>query len=140
MAKLRQTHDAKQQVYTRSVTFFSTNEHVFTAMAATYTSQMGLHESTQTLNAMKDGVNKSLETLSELGGTLENQALEAAHGPTIRAESLQKLVDAVVDYQTTSREKTRELREANSANVQEIERIVEDGKARALKAIQSYTH
>jgi hypothetical protein len=138
MAKLQQTHDAKEQVYNRSVTFFGTNEHVFTVLAATYTSQLGLHESTQTLDAMTDGVNKSLEMMAEIGGTVEERALEAAHGPTVRAEALQKLVDAVVEFQTTSRSKIKELREANTANVHEIERIVEDGKQRARQAVERY--
>jgi ribosomal protein S25 len=138
MAKLQQTHDAKEQVYNRSVTFFGTNEHVFTVLAATYTSQLGLHESTQTLEAMTEGVNKSLETMADIGAKVEERALEAAHGPTVRAEALQKLVDAVVEYQTTSRSTIKELRQANTANVQEIERIVEDGKQRARQAVVRY--
>jgi hypothetical protein len=131
MAKLQQTHDAKRQVYNRSVTFFGTNEHVFTALAATYLSQLGLHESTQTLESMTDGVNRSLETLAEIGAKVEEEALEAAHGPTIRKEALQKLVDAVVEYQTTSRERIRELRAANTENIAAIEQIVEEGKVKA---------
>ncbi len=138
MAKLGQTHDAKDQVYNRSVTFFATNEHVFTALAATYVAQFGLHEATQTLNTMTEGVNKSLETMAEIGGQVEAAALEAAHGPTIRAESLKKLVDAVVDYQMTSREKIRDLREANTKNVAEIELVVEEGKAQARQAVRHY--
>ena len=77
--------------------------------------------------------------MSELGGKIEEEALEAAHGPTIRAEALQKLVDAVVEYQTTSRQRIRELRDANSENVAEIERIVEEGKEKARKVVAQYT-
>ncbi len=138
IAKLQQTHDAKEQVYKRSVTFFSTNEHVFTALAATYTSQLGLHETTQTVNAMTEGVNKSLETLAEISGKLEGKALEAAHGVTVRAEVLKKLVDVVVEYQTTSRQKIRECREAAARNAEEIERAVEDGKRRAQQTLLGY--
>ena len=36
--------------------------------------------------------------MAEIGGALEQRALEAAHGPTVRAEAFQKLVDAVVEY------------------------------------------
>ncbi|UCF20756.1 MAG: cell surface protein [Gemmatimonadota bacterium] len=138
MARLQQSHDAKEQVHNRSVAFFGTNEHVFTALAATYTSQLGLHEATQTLDAMAEGVNRSLETLAEVGGKLQEEALKAAHGPTIRAEALQKLVDAVVEYQTTSRQKIRELRDANKRNAEEIERIVEEGKERARETALTY--
>jgi hypothetical protein len=138
MAKLQQTHDVKEQVYRRSVTFFGTNEHVFTALAATYVAQLGLHEQTQTVEAMTEGVNKSLETLAEIGGKVEQEALEAAHGPTIRAEVIQKLVDAVVEYQTTSRQRIRELRDASAQNAAEVERIVEEGKDEARRVIAQY--
>ena len=62
-----------------------------------------------------------------------------AHGPTIRAEALKKLVDAVVDYQTNSRQRIRELRDAGSENVQEIERFVEEGKEKSRKVVVEYT-
>ena len=38
---------------------------------------MGLHESTATLNAMKEGVSKSLEVLADVGGKVQKAALEA---------------------------------------------------------------
>src|SRR5690606_19363660 len=47
IAKLKQTHDVKDRVYRRAVTFFTTNEHVFTILGTVYTSQHGLHEVTQ---------------------------------------------------------------------------------------------
>ncbi len=56
MARLNQTTSAKQRVYAQSVSFFSTNETVLTALSASFTGLHGLHESTQTLNAMKEGV------------------------------------------------------------------------------------
>ena len=62
MARLVQTTDVKERVYSQSVSFFGTNETVFTALNASFTSLQGLHESTQTPDAMKEGVNRSLET------------------------------------------------------------------------------
>ncbi len=41
VAKLKQTHDVKDRVYRRAVTFFTTNEHVFTILGTVYTSQHG---------------------------------------------------------------------------------------------------
>ncbi|MEO1360887.1 MAG: cell surface protein, partial [Pseudomonadota bacterium] len=64
MARLVQITTAKERVYSQSVSFFSTNEVVLTALTASFTGMHGLHESTQTLEAMKDGVNKSLEVLA----------------------------------------------------------------------------
>ena len=93
MARLMQTTSAKERVYQQSVSFFSTNESVLTALSASFTGMHGLHESTQTLNKMKEGINQSLETLSEIGGKIQEEALKAGYGPTIRAESVKKLVE-----------------------------------------------
>ena len=104
MARLLQTTNAKERIYAQAVSFFGTNETVLTALSASFTGLFGLHESTQTVNAMKDGVSQSLEVLAEMGGKVQEAALEAGYGPTIRAESVKKLVDSVVDYQTRSRD------------------------------------
>ena len=62
MARLVQTTSAKERVYQQAVAFFSTNETVLTALSASFTGLAGLHESTRTLEEMKEGVSKSLET------------------------------------------------------------------------------
>ena len=58
MARLMQTTQAKERVYQQSISFFSTNETVFTALSASFTGLFGLHESTETLNAMKEGMSQ----------------------------------------------------------------------------------
>jgi hypothetical protein len=130
IAKLKQTHDVKDQVHRRSVTFFTTNEHVFTILGAVYTSQHGLHEATQAHEAMKEGVNKGLEDVAELGRDLERAALTAGYGSTIRPESVEKLVRAITDYQVESLEMIAKLRKESEDNAREIRRVVEDGKKR----------
>ena len=77
----------KDRVYRRAVTFFTTNEHVFTILGTVYTSQHGLHEGTQATEAMKEGVNKWLEDVADLGNELERAALKAGYGSTINPES-----------------------------------------------------
>ena len=99
MARLQQTTSAKERIYAQSITFFSTNDTVLTALKASFTGMFGLHESTATLNAMKEGMSKSLETLSEVGGKVQEEAVKAGYGPTIRADAVKKLVDSVVNYQ-----------------------------------------
>ncbi|MCA8941895.1 MAG: cell surface protein, partial [Planctomycetes bacterium] len=84
MARLHQITDCKERVYSQAVTFFGTNETVFTALSASFTGMHGLHESTQTLEAMKEGINQSLETLGEVGTEIQEAALRAGYGPTIR--------------------------------------------------------
>jgi hypothetical protein len=130
MARLMQTTNAKERVYQQSVSFFSTNETVFTALSASFTGLFGLHESTETLNAMKEGVSKSLETLSEIGGKVQEEALKAGYGPTIRADAVKKLVDSVVNFQEKSRTIIDEMRVQATRNSAEIRDAVEDGKKR----------
>jgi hypothetical protein len=136
MARLVQTTSAKERVYQQSVSFFSTNEAVLTALSASFTGLQGLHESTQTLEAMKQGVNKSLEDLAEVGGKVQEAALRAGYGPTIAATSVQKLIDSVVSYQEKSREIIAEMREAATRNSEEIRRATEEAKTRMAKLAQ----
>lgn len=133
MARLMQTTNAKERVYAQSVSFFSTNESVLTALNASFTGLQGLHESTETLNAMKDGVNKSLETLAEIGDAVQEAALKAGYGPTVQAASVKKLVDSVVNFQINSRTIINEMREMSTKNSEEIRLAVEDGKRRLAK-------
>lgn len=130
MARLMQTTQAKERVYQQSISFFSTNETVFTALSASFTGLFGLHESTQTLNAMKEGMSKSLETLSEIGDRVGEEAVKAGYGPTIRADAVKKLVDSVVTFQEKSRVIISEMRVSATKNSAEIRDAVEDGKRR----------
>ncbi|GMG85576.1 hypothetical protein LNKW23_47990 [Paralimibaculum aggregatum] len=133
MARLMQTTSAKQRVYQQSVSFFTTNESVLTALKASFTGMFGLHEATETLNSMKEGVSKSIEVLAEIGGKVQEEALKAGYGPTIRADAVKKLVDSVVDYQESSSRIISEMRTLATRNSDEIREAVEDGKRRIAK-------
>lgn len=133
MSRLMQTTNAKERVYSQAVVFFSTNEAVLTALKASFTGMFGLHESTRTLEAMKDGVSKSLETLSEVGGKVQEATIKAGYGPTIKAESVKKLVDSVVNFQIRSREIIEEMRVLSTRNSEEVREAVEDGKRRLAR-------
>jgi hypothetical protein len=135
MARLQQTTNAKERIYAQSVSFFSTNDSVLTALKASFTGMFGLHESTATLNAMKEGVSKSLETLSEIGGKVQEEAIKAGYGPTIRADAVKKLVDSVVSYQERAQQIIEEMRKLSTQNSAEIRDAVEDGKQRMAKLI-----
>ena len=143
MARLMQSNSVKERVYSQAVSFFGTNETVFTALNASFTSLQGLHESTRTLESMKEGTSQSLETLADVGGKVQEEALKAGYGPTLKAESVKKLLDAVINYQDKSRALIAELRELSSRNEQEIRLAVEAGKQRLVeltKAGASLTH
>lgn len=106
MARLMQTTNAKERVYAQSVSFFSTNDSVLTALKASFTGLFGLHELTASLDAMKEGVSKSIEVLADIGGKVQEAAIRSGYGPTIRADAVKKLVDSVIS--------SRSIRSASS--------------------------
>jgi hypothetical protein len=135
MARLMQMTNAKERVYAQAVTFFSTNDSVLTALRASFTGMFGLHEATQTLNEMKEGVSRSLEVLAEIGDQVGEAAVKAGYGPTIRADAVKKLVDSVISFQEHSLEIIGEMRRLSTQNSAEIRDAVEDGKRRIARLV-----
>lgn len=133
MGRLMQTTSAKERVYAQAVSFFSTNDSVLTALKASFTGVFGLHESTKTLEAMKEGMSKSLEDLAKLGDKVQEEALLAGYGPTIRADAVKQLIDSVINFQERSREIINEMRKLATQNSAEIREAVEDGKRRIAR-------
>jgi len=137
MSRLVQMKNAKERVYAQSISFFGTNEVVLTALTATLTGMHGLHESTETLNAMKKGIEDSLEVLSEVGDKVQEAAIRAGYGPTVSAAAVKQLLDAVVNYQERSQEIIAEMRDMATENSKEIRVIVEDGKRRLARLAET---
>jgi hypothetical protein len=135
MARLMQTTNAKERVYQQSVSFFSTNDSVLTALKASFTGLFGLHESTQTLEAMKEGLSRSIEVLAEIGGKVQEAAVKSGYGPTVRADAVKKLVDSVVSFQERSLAIVDEMRDMATKNSAEIRDAVEAGNRRIAKLV-----
>jgi hypothetical protein len=133
MARLMQLTSTKERVYSQAVSFFSTNDSVLTALKASFTGMFGLHESTKTLEAMKEGMSKSLEDLAKIGDKVQEAAVRAGYGPTIRADAVKMLVDSVVGFQERSGEIIAEMRKLATQNSAEIREAVEDGKKRVAR-------
>lgn len=136
MARLAQTSEVKQRVYSQAVVFFSTNETVLTGINAAFVSMLGLNEATKTHEAMKDGVNKGLEVLAELGDAALEEGIRAGYGPNIQVESVKKLVDAIVAFQEKERSLVQEMRALASQASADISATVEDGKRRYARLIE----
>jgi hypothetical protein len=135
MARLMQTTNAKERVYAQSVSFFSTNDSVLTALKASFTGLFGLHESTASLDAMKEGVSKSIEVLADIGGKVQEAAIRSGYGPTIRADAVKKLVDSVISFQEHSLGIVAEMRDLATKNSAEIRDAVEAGNRRIARLV-----
>lgn len=129
-ARLDQTTAVKQRLYERAVTFFSTNEVVFSGLQAAFASMAGLGEATNTLESMKAGMSQGLEDLASIGGKQLERGLRAGYGATLQVSSVKALADAVVEFQANSQKLIEELRVESSRAANEIEAAVEDGKRR----------
>lgn len=132
MARLKQTTDIKERVYQRAVTFFATNETVFTGLNAATTSAQGLNESTRVLETMEEGMNKGIEDLADIGGKVLTEGVKAGYGSGISADSVKKLVDAVVDFQSELTTLSAQMRQEATENAEKIAAVVEDGKAQMV--------
>ncbi len=135
MARLMQTTNAKERVYAQSVSFFSTNDSVLTALKASFTGLFGLHESTKALDTMKEGVSKSIEILADVGGKVQEAAIRSGYGPTIRADAVKALVDSVINFQERSLGIVAEMRDMATKNSAEIRDAVEAGNQRIARLV-----
>lgn len=130
MARLMQTTQVKERVYSQSVVFFSTNETVLTGLNAAFVSMIGLNESTRTHEAMKEGINKGIDALADVGDKALMDGVRAGYGPNIRVDSVKRLVDAIVKFQENEASLVSEMRQLSAAAANEIGAAVEDGKRR----------
>ncbi|MGR6737359.1 merozoite surface protein 3b [Pseudomonas chlororaphis] len=135
-ARLSQYHSVKERLYQRAVSFFATNEIVLTGLAAGFTSSGGLAEVTNTLNAMNEGINSSLEAQAKVGGEQLNAALKAGYGTNLKVSSVKALAEAVVEFQASSLSLIQELRKESASAAAEIESITEDSKRRFSALLQ----
>lgn len=130
MAKLAESHMAKDRLYKQGVVFMNTNSTVLTALKATYTGLLGLHEATRTLDAMHKGIDQSIQTVAKVGSKITEDALRKGYGASISADSVKMLVESVVSFQENSTQIIAEMRKEAKQNANEIRDAVEDGKRR----------
>ena len=129
------TRKVKNRLFNQSTTFFATGESVLTGLAVKYTQNAGMHEATQVGKAMSDGINDMLTDLSNHGSKNLKEALSVGYGPMVRADSLRKFIDSVVEYQESSIQLVAEARRLSTDEANKIAQISEEGKRRYIAAV-----
>lgn len=129
------TRKVKNRLFNQSTTFFATGESVLTGLAVKYTQNAGMHEATQVGKAMSDGINDMLTDLSNQGSKNLKEALSVGYGPMVRADSLRKFIDSVVEYQESSIQLVAEARRLSTDEANKIAQISEEGKRRYIAAV-----
>lgn len=137
ITKLHQITEVKTAVFQQAVTFFTTNESVFTSLDATLTALAGLQESHRALDAMKSGISKSMKVLAEESGKTQMAAIHSAYGATIDVESVKALLESTIKFKTDSQVVIQQLRKQSAENNIAIADVVEKGKARYVALISS---
>lgn len=127
-ARINQVHVIKERQYQRMVSFFSTNEVVLTGLAVSFTSNSGLAEATNTLNATTDGISQGVEALGSTGNQQLEAAVKASYGSTIKVDSVRALADATLSFQTDMHSLTETYRAESSNASRDIADAVEESK------------
>jgi hypothetical protein len=130
MKKLEDTSKLKDRIWRRAVTFFATNRSTLAALKANYSATVGLAQGTNALDAMTDGVNKSLEDLADVTGKVNEKAIRSGYGATIDPNSVAKLVDALIAETEQTIPLIEEMRDVATRNAAAIDATVEEGKQR----------
>jgi len=138
MAKLAQSHESKDQIYRRGVITLELHDSLFTAMSAAYSSILGGLEAAEVQNARQKSIEKGLEHLSQWGGDVNKKVIEAGYGVMIHAEPIKNAVDAVIKERLESLQLIDKCRQDSTRNAAEVSQIVEEGKQRYQKAVETY--
>ncbi len=88
------------------------------------------------MKSNRSNIANTVFVLADIGGKVQEEAVRAGYGPTVRADAVKRLVDSVVDFQSRSREIVSEMRTLSTANAEEIRVAVEDGKQRLARLAQ----
>lgn len=133
MARLTQTAQAQERVWSESTIFFTTNESVLTALSASLTMLRGLHASTEAHVAIKTGIGNALKDVATVGTAVQERALREGYGPTIRHETVKELIDSIVNYQIKAKSIVAEMRKESDENQRKIAEDTEQARQRLIE-------
>ncbi|WP_327211352.1 cell surface protein [Rhizobium leguminosarum] len=134
--RLEQIIRSKNEVVDEGNAFFSTNQIVFTALKVTVTGYIGLHEATQSVNAMKEGRANAINAIADSGDKLLEAATTAAYTSTdnATAAAMKNLIEKTVSWQVREKELIAAARKQSSENTAQIAKDAEEGRQRLINA------
>lgn len=134
--RLEQIIRSKNEVVDEGNAFFSTNQIVFTALKVTVTGYIGLHEATQSVNAMKEGRAKAINAIADSGDKLLESATTAAYTSTdnATAAAMKNLIEKTVAWQVREKELIAAARKQSAENTAQIAKDAEEGRQRLIAA------
>lgn len=134
MAHLEQVAVTKERLHSRMVSFFSAQEGVITALSAAYTASNGLAAATNVLKAQKRGTEAAIESLAKTGNIQVREAIEMGYGPSLDANPVKLLNEAVVKLQSDMKGLIADSRDKATTAANEVEQATNEGE-RAFAAL-----
>ena len=128
LTRLQQMLALKETIYQQSVTFFTANEMVFTALSTIFKTTDSEYASAKMLETMQSGLNNNLHILARVGTEQTEQGLGNSNGTNIQQNSVRYLIDAIVSYQQTNQQLMDELSNECTQSVQNFQEIAEISK------------
>lgn len=134
--RLEQITNIKQEGANEASAFFSTNKIVFAALKVTMTGFLGLHELTQSINAMKSGRADAIEALASVGDKLLQDATTTAYTSVDdgTVASMKTLIAATENWTVTQRKLAEEARAKSTENTAIIAKDAEAARQAIIAA------
>ena len=127
LAHLQQMLTLKEAIYQQSVTFFTANEMVFTALSAIFKTTDSEFARVKMQETMQSGLNSNLHILARAETGQIEQRLQKSNG-NIQQNSVRHLIDAIVSYQQSSQQLIDELSNKRTQSAQDFQKITEISK------------
>jgi hypothetical protein len=130
MTRYAQTNEVKDALLRNSATFYTTTSGVLSVLNATTTQILSLNELSSLTTTMAQQTEKTIASMSNLGGIAMENATKAAFQTGVSSETLKKAIDNTIEFRAKQQAMIDEARLKQEKNYIEIRRVVEDGSRR----------
>lgn len=130
MMKVRQMNDALKRVHQKSVAFINNNKITLTSLNISHSVMRQMHNATQAMKLMKEGINENLQTIGTLGNKTMLEAVREGNSATINAESIRQLIENIMTHQEESAQLEAEIRAQTAENTRLTREYAENARTR----------
>ncbi|MDO8660793.1 MAG: hypothetical protein Q7K43_02805, partial [Candidatus Woesearchaeota archaeon] len=126
---LETTHENKDGLYQREISFVDTHQVVFTVMDAAYASLYGLNEQARSFKELKSGLNEGLKQVGKIASKVNNDAIEQRYGVSVDPEAVREFNTDLTNHIAESVNLAKQHSALQTKAVAEIEQISQEGVA-----------
>lgn len=131
-------HQQLDNMYAKSLTFFTTNSTAFTGLEASVLGAQAVHEATKVQKAQREGTELLMEALKEAGLEGLPEYTRELHGPGVAAERVIGLLNGIEEYVRVSIESGAEQRRLSETNSAEMQQGMDDFQSNVVAIVSEY--